>query len=85
MSCMCGDSECPSCGLAQGTLSPRYVVRSKNGLAYLTRPRAVGDTVGWVNTTPELYAWQFETRAGAERARDMHAPGGAVLATSELA
>lgn len=22
MSCMCGDSQCPSCGLAQGTLEP---------------------------------------------------------------
>ncbi len=22
MACMCGDSQCPSCGLAQGTLEP---------------------------------------------------------------
>jgi len=24
MACMCGDSECPSCGLAQGTYNPEY-------------------------------------------------------------
>ena len=26
MPCMCGDSQCPSCGTAQGTLSPRAYV-----------------------------------------------------------
>ena len=26
MPCMCGDSQCPSCGLAQGTLDPGYLV-----------------------------------------------------------
>ena len=25
MTCMCGDTECPSCGLAQGTLDERAV------------------------------------------------------------
>lgn len=39
MTCMCGDNECPSCGLAQGTYTPRYnqgacVVIGKNPNGY---------------------------------------------------
>lgn len=47
MTCMCGDTECPSCGLAQGTLDERDALRA---------------TADLIAAAPDLYAAAIAAR-----------------------
>ena len=68
MPCMCGDSECPSCGVAQETLPPPTLNETLATLGYTTEPAAHaakhilrdGEVV-FTGTARRVWKWLHET------------------------
>jgi hypothetical protein len=65
--CMCGDSQCPSCGSAQGTLEPEepMTIRDKYPQRDFELGRRNGDHETWENAATYETAYQLARIANA--------------------
>ena len=70
MPCMCGDSECPSCGVAQGTHTTRYFIQDRWPASARWRYTTAAPHSERFPFDPVTHRVRFETRREADQAAD---------------